>query len=449
VNPAFAPLQHFLEMARGAGLHISAAESIDAVRTVNVVGYANRDHLKDALGLVLAKTPEEKALYAEAFELYFRRERFDWAADAGKPADESAAMQAVPTSRLAQMLERNDSAAITATIEAAAQAVGLAQIRYFTQGALYTLRILREAGLIALEDEITALRRSGDAADAERATHIAGQVVTLRRAVRAYVDRHLEMFGRGDAEAMHSERLQAVRLSGVSARDLERLRLLTRRMARKLAARYARTRRRKLRGQLDIRRTIRRNVGWGGVPFVTHWKQRKIDKPDVLVLCDVSGSVAGVSQFLLMFLYALNEALSGLKAFAFAGGTINVSEILEHQAVEQAIPHILDKIGHQSSNYGNALAEFEAQWMKLITPKTTVIIVGDARGNNNDPRIDIFGRISSHARRLIWLNPEHPASWGTGDSDMLRYAPFCSLLRECNSLRHLDRAIGQMLAQQG
>lgn len=444
MNPASEPLRRFLETARGAGLHISAAESIDAARTVEVVGYADRDNLKNALGLVLAKTPDEKALYAEAFELYFRRERFDWTGDPSGSAPQTAA-----TSALARMLEHNDSAGITAAVEAAAVAVGLEQIRYFTQGGLYTLRILRQAGLGALEDEITALRGSGNAQDAARAERIAGQVKTLRAAVRAYVDRHLEMFGRGELEAMHTDRLQAARLSGVSARDLERLRALTRRMARKLAARYARTRRRKLRGQLDIRRTIRRNVGWGGVPFVTHWKQRKIDKHSVLVLCDVSGSVADVSQFLLMFLYALNEALSDLRAFAFAGGTIDVSEILEREPVEQAIHRILDAISHQSSNYGNALAEFEAQWMKLITPKTTVIIVGDARGNNNDPRIDIFERISSHARRVIWLNPEHPASWGTGDSDMPRYAPFCSLLRECNSLRHLDRAIGQMLAQQG
>jgi uncharacterized protein with von Willebrand factor type A (vWA) domain len=125
-----------------------------------------------------------------------------------------------------------------------------------------------------------------------------------------------------------------------------------------------------------------------------------------------------------------------------------VSELLDQQPVEEAIASILDKIGFQSSNYGNALAEFEDQWMHLVTPKTTVIIVGDARGNGANPRLDVFNRLSMRSKRLIWLNPEHPFSWGTGDSDMNRYMPFCSLVRMCNTLQHLDRAIGDMLKQQ-
>lgn len=461
-SPASEPLRRFLEMARGAGLRISAAESIDAARTLDVVGYGDRDNLKHALGLVLAKTPEEKVLYGEAFDLYFRRESFVWA---GQPPAPQAATDAPPPAAgslaqgggssgqplrtsLMQMLEHDDVAGISAAVEAAAVSIGLQNIRYFTQTGLYGLRILRRIGLQALEDDMAALRRSGDPADAARAERLADRIRLLRESVRAYVDRHLDMFGKADAEQFRADRLKSARLSSVSARDMERLRILVRLMARKLAARYARTRRRKLRGQLDIRRTFRRNIGWGGVPFVTFWKQKKIEKPRVVVLCDVSGSVAEVSQFLLMFLYALNEALSDIHAFAFAGSTLDVSDILERQPVEEAIHSIMDRIGYQSSNYGNALAEFSANWMRLITPKTTVIIVGDARGNNNDPRVDILEDLANRARRIIWLNPEHPASWGTGDSDMPRYAPFCGLVRECNTLQHLDRAISQMLAQQ-
>jgi uncharacterized protein with von Willebrand factor type A (vWA) domain len=226
---------------------------------------------------------------------------------------------------------------------------------------------------------------------------------------------------------------------------MERMRVLVRQMAKKLAARYAKTRRRRLRGQLDVRRTLRKNMGWGGVPFITVWKQKRIEKPRVMVLCDVSGSVAAMSQFLLMFLYALNETLSDIRSFAYSGSLIEVSEILEKEPVEQAIEKILDVIGFGSSNYGNALADFEEGWMRHVTNKTTIIILGDARGNNNDPRTDILARLSQRSKRIIWLNPEYPTMWGTGDSDMNRYAPFCNLLMECSTLRHLDRAISGIL----
>ena len=123
------------------------------------------------------------------------------------------------------------------------------------------------------------------------------------------------------------------------------MRVLVRAIARKLATRYAKPRRRRLRGQLDVRRTVRRNMGWGGIPFITVWKEKRIEKPRVLVLCDVSGSVAAMAQFLLMFLYALNEALADIRSFAFAGSLIEVSEILEHEPIEAAITRILGIIG--------------------------------------------------------------------------------------------------------
>ena len=446
----FEPLRRFLDVARGVGLRISSAESIDAIRALEVVGYSDKAFLKDALGLVLAKTPSEKALYDEAFERYFRREGFLWSGeDRSDPvASEAPGSGSRVLSSLAQMLESNDRVGVTAAVEAAAAATGVQSIRYFTQTGLYSLRILRQAGLGELEGDIDAMERSGLPEEMARAQRLKGQLKGLREAVRTFVDGQLEMFGREDAEQFREDRLKTARLSGISQRDMIRMRTLVRQMARKLASRYARTRRRQLRGQLDVRKTMRRNVGWGGVPFLTHWKQRKIEKPRVLVLCDVSGSVAEVSQFLLMFLYALNEALSDIHSFAFAGSTIDVSELLDRQPVEEAIASILDKIGFQSSNYGNALAEFEDQWMHLVTPKTTVIIVGDARGNGANPRLDVFNRLSMRSKRLIWLNPEHPFSWGTGDSDMNRYMPFCSLVRVCNTLQHLDRAIGDMLKQQ-
>jgi uncharacterized protein len=454
------PLRRFLQVARGAGLRVSAAEGIDAARAVGIVGFSDRDVLKDTLGLLLAKTPEEKAAYDEVFDIYFKRDEFAGGDPGGREA--SPAPEQDPTAMpsngsggegmggqggqsLGSLLADDDRATLATAMEQAARDAGIENIRFFTQKNLYARRILDRMGLRALERDMEAMRQSGTPEGLGRAQFLEGKVEALRDSVRDFVERNLLLFARGDTEKFREELLKSARLSNLERRDLDRMRVLVRQMAKKLAARYAKTRRRRLRGQLDTRRTLRRNMGWGGIPFITVWKQKRIEKPRVMVLCDVSGSVAAMAQFLLMFMYAVNEALSDIRSFAFAGSLIEVSEILEKEPVEEAITKIMSLIGYGSSNYGNSFADFEDGWMKYVTNKTTVIILGDARGNRTDPRTDVVGRLSERCKRIIWLNPEYRSAWGTGDSDMYRYAPFCNLVTVCNTLRHLERTITEIL----
>jgi uncharacterized protein len=448
------PLRRFLQVARGAGLRVSAAEGIDAARAVDVVGYADRAVLKDTLSFVLAKTPDEKCLFDECFELYFKRDEF-----AGPDAQEPAFPPPGPSisgdgaggqgggATLSQMLLDDDRAAMASAMEQAARDAGLENIRFFTQKNLYARRILDRMGLRAFEREIETLRQSGDDDAIVRAGRLDAHLEALRDSVRDFVERHLVLFARGETERFREELLKNARLSNLERRDLDRMRVLVRAMAKRLAARYAKTRRRHLRGQLDLRRTLRRNMGWGGVPFITVWKQKRIEKPQVMVLCDVSGSVAPMAQFLLMFLYAVHEALSDIRSFAFAGSLIEVSQILEKKEIEDAISEIMQTIGYGSSNYGNSLADLEDGWGALVTNKTTIIILGDARGNRTDPRTEIMARLAQRAKRIIWLNPEYRSAWGTGDSDMYRYAAYCNLVTVCNTLRHLERVITDLLEE--
>jgi uncharacterized protein with von Willebrand factor type A (vWA) domain len=450
MQQASEPLRQFLQAARSAGMRVSAAEGIDAARAVQIVGYADRTMLKDTLSLVLAKTPDEKHLFDECFELYFKRDSL--AQDDAVPDElPNPTMQAgfggegiggAGGRSLSQMLLDDDRAALAAAMEEAARESGIQNIRFFTQKNLYARRVLDRMGLRQVERDLDTLRKEGDAAIADR---LENRVEALRDQARDLVERNLLLFARGETEKFREELLKSARLSNLERRDLERMRVLVRAMAKRLAARYAKTRRRRLRGQLDVRRTLRRNMGWGGVPFVTVWKQKRIEKPRVMVLCDVSGSVAAMAQFLLMFLYALNEALKDIRSFAFAGSLIEVSDILEAEPIETAIAKIMHIIGFGSSNYGNSLADFEAGWMPLVSGKTTVIILGDARGNRTDPRTNIMQRLSQRAKRVIWLNPEYRSAWGTGDSDMFRYAPYCNLVTVCNTLRHLERIIADLL----
>lgn len=449
------PLLDFFRAARGAGLRISPAESIDAVRAVEVVGFGERERLRDTLSLVLAKTVEEKRLFGECFDLFFSRESFK--AEAPPPPDETAAPPGAeappgggggdPTGGgggggpLARMLLEGDQAALATAMEAAAAQVGLSNIALFTQVNPYTRRIMEQMGLRELEGRIV---QGGEAAGQLRQGR-----EWLREQVRDFVRQHLRLFAEGENERHREARLAQTRLTAIDRRDHDRMRVIVRAMARRLAAQYGRTRRRARRGQLDARRTLRRNMGWGGTPFLTVWKQHRIEKPRLVVLCDVSGSVAALAQFLLLFLYSLNEALSGFRAFAFAGDLIEVSEILEREPIERAIPAIMDRIGFGSSNYGNSFVDFERGWMSILDSRTTVIILGDARGNRTDPRVDILKRIADRSRQVVWLNPEVRTVWGTGDSDMLRYAPHCRVTAVCNTLRHLERVITDLLRDGG
>ncbi len=447
------PLRQFLQAARGAGIRVSAAEGIDAARAVQLVGFADRTVLKDSLSLVLAKTPDEKNLFDECFDLYFKRGGFaqddddgDSPGDGRNPTPQggfgSEGMGGSGGASLSQLLLDDDRATLATAMEEAARESGIQNIRFFTQKNLYARRILDRMGLRQVERDIEALRKEDSHTTADR---LENRIEYLRDQARDLVERNLLLFARGETEKFREELLKSARLSNLERRDLDRMRILVRAMAKRLAARYAKTRRRRLRGQLDARRTLRRNMGWGGIPFITVWKQRRIEKPRVMVLCDVSGSVAAMAQFLLMFLYALNEALSDIRSFAFAGSLIEVSDILEAEPVETAIARIMHMIGFGSSNYGNSFADFEDGWMRLVTNKTTIIILGDARGNRTDPRTEIMQHLSQRAKRIIWLNPEFRSAWGTGDSDMFRYKPYCNVVTVCNTLRHLERVVSDLL----
>jgi uncharacterized protein with von Willebrand factor type A (vWA) domain len=452
------PLHRFLQASRSAGLRVSAAEGIDAARALRVVGYGDRTILKDALSLVLAKTPDEKALFEECFELFFKREDFGAtetdsdSEDYPRPdqgAGGSTGQGTGTSGNLGEMLLNDDRVALATAVEDAARESGVENIRFFTQTNLYTRRILDRMGLRGVERDLASLRRAATAAANAQANTLEERIERLRDQVRALVERNMLLFARGETEAFREDLLRSARLTSLERRDLDRMRVLVRAIARKLAARYGKPRRRKLRGQLDVRRTIRRNMAWDGIPFVTVWKQKRIEKPRVMVLCDVSGSVAAMAQFLLMFLYALTEALSDIRSFAFAGSLMEVSDILESEPIEGAIAKIMQVMGYGSSNYGNSLADFEAGWGRYVTNKTTLIILGDARGNRADPRMDVFQAITARAKRMIWLNPEYRTAWGTGDSDMLRYRPFCHIATVCNTLRHLERVVTEILKDGG
>ncbi|MBO0712234.1 MAG: VWA domain-containing protein, partial [Acetobacteraceae bacterium] len=345
-------------------------------------------------------------------------------------------------SRLAQMMLANDEVGLTAAMERAAEAVGVHNISLFTQTNLYARRILEQMGIRELEHDIENARSIEDYVALERLEQARAELIGQARTL---VERQLELFAAGATRELRERILRTARLSELDRRDFQRMRALVRELAKKLASRYGRNRKRDRKGYLDLRCTLRRNMAFDSVPFRTVWKQERIDKPRVMAICDVSGSVSSVSRFLLMFIYCLTDVLSDIRSFAFSSNLVEVSPIFEKEETEEAITHVLEKIGFGSTNYGVSLADFETLAMADLDRKTTVIILGDARGNRTEPRTDLMKMIFDRAGRVIWLNPEFRASWGTGDSDMLKYLPFCHQATVCNTVATLERVVTDLI----
>jgi len=438
-------LVRFLTILRASGVRISVAEELDAMLVAEVVGYQDRILLRDALGLTVAKSVEEQEIYGVCFDDFFNREELkEILADSDNgqnlPGEENNRF-----STLGQMLLDGDRTGLLLAIELAGNQIGISQIRLFTQINLYTERILEQMDLGGVQAEIGTMRRFGTPQMSQQADQLEIALENLREDVREYVRRQFEVFARGEPERIRDGFLYQIRLGSIKPRDKARLRIIIRQIARRLATRHARVLRKKRKGKLDVRRVIRTNIPNDGVLFRTAFRFKKIQRPKIVAICDVSGSVASSAEFLLFFLWNLREILSGVRAFAFSSDLIEVTEILDRLDPEEATKKIMNSIGFGATNYGNSLSTFRKNWMSIVDRKTTVIILGDARGKRTEPRIDIVRELSERAKRLIWLNPEQRQVWGTGDSDMLRYKPFIHLAKVCNSVANLETVVSDLL----
>jgi len=450
------PLEQFITALRAAEVRISVAEAIEAHEVVATFGYQDKSLLKDALSITVAKSQGEKESFNHTFDLFFARSEF---LDDGSSPDMDTAETGV---ELADMLLANDRQGLAQAMEQAAQAVGAENIRVFTQRSFFARRILDQMGLRELEQMTAGMgqeggqgqgqgggqgqgQSSGQGVSKEQATALQEGRTMLLAEARKFMDRQYELYARAAGEELRAEFLEQTRLANIDRRDFARMNRIVRRMAKKLAARYTRRHKRARRGHLDIRRTLRVNMAHDGIPFETVWKTKKIDRPKIVAICDVSGSVAAASQFLLMFLYSLNEVIAELRSFAFSGNLVEISAELEDNEVNAAIPLILDRVGFRSTDYGQALRDLKADFFDAIDRRTTVIILGDARSNDTDPEVAILRQIAERSKRVIWINPEPQSFWGSGDSEMPSYRPFCHVAKSCSTIKDFERIIDDLL----
>jgi len=329
------------------------------------------------------------------------------------------------------------------------QAAGIANMQYFIQKNPLTWKILNYMGMDGLDRDIKELSQAGGLSSQQQAQALRDIREQLTEHVRNFVGRHYDLYTREARNNINEGYLKNIKLSNIEERDFHQMHTIIKKMVKRLNDVHSRRKRSFRRGQLDFKKTLRKNITYGGPLFDIMWKRRKIDRPNVVVICDVSRSVSQVVRFFLLFLYSLNETIIKIKSFIFCNNLIEVSTIFDSHPLDEAVERLqsgtgLD-IGLSKTNYGQALRDFKGNWIDTVTKKTTVIILGDGRNNYFEPEPEILRLIQEKAKRLIWLNPETPSFWGSGDSDMKRYGPLCDLVRECNTLSHLERVVGDIL----
>ena len=481
-------LTQFIAALRNAEVRVSTAETLDAMNTVELVGYRDRDLLKNSLSLVLPKTADEKDSFGATFDQFFSFEDVSAAAitgedddvDDGEGAGEGEGQaegagagkgpggrgkrkkskiegdeepeedlghgeMAEPKSALGRLLMQDSQVELAMSMAAAAQEARLEEIQVFTQKGLYTRKVMDAMGLADLLREIGDLKQSFQVPERRLAQELKKRRDWLREQVRDYVERQFLLHADATGRRLREELLQKVKLSNVEHRNFRLVQEVVYRMAKKLMALHSRRRKIFKRGQLNVPRTLRHNMSYDGTIFDLHWKSVKVDRPKVFAICDVSGSVAAYARFMLMFLYSLEEVMPKVRSFAFSSDLAEVTELFERNGIEDAIAKTLRDYSGGSTDYGQAFADFRKLCMDDVDNRTTIVILGDARNNYGDPRTDILKELYDRSKRVIWLNPESRSTWNTGDAEMRKYTAYVHQAEECNSLMHLNRVVGNLL----
>ena len=443
-------LASFVNALRVQGIPAGPSETVDAAAALEVLGFEDRELVREGLAAALVRRGGQREVFDAAFDLYFpagigapERAREDRPADVEELRDQLA------------------SALADADEQALAQLAGLAVDMLGQYGsasgagggwsAHQTLdRLQPQTLLVRVLAAMGGM--SGEFTDRLQRDEVRRRIEGFRGQVRTEARRRAaEVRGR-DRVARHAIAPAADRVDFLiaSRSQLAELRRTIQPLSRKLATRLAARRKRTTRGQIDLRRTLRRSLSTGGVPLRPAYRHRRPGRPEIVLLCDLSGSVAGFANFTMLLVQALRDQFSKIRVFAFVDSTDEVTHMVTSGAADPAElgARMLSEAavvrwdGH--SDYGGALAGFTSNWLDAVGPRTSVLILGDARTNGGDPNLDALRAIKARARHVYWLNPERRAMWSTGDSAALAYADVVEM-HECRTVQQLSKLVTRLL----
>ncbi|KAA0083429.1 VWA domain-containing protein [Mycolicibacterium sp. P9-64] len=460
-------LVEFVEALRGVGIAVGPSETVDAGRVMSVLGLGDREVLREGLACAVLRRADHRDTYDAMFDLWFPaalgdRTILDDEDDAAKASPEGLPPQDVEAMReaLLKMLTDNPELGniddrLAAMIAQIVESFG----RYSSsRGPSYSsYQALKAMGLDELEGRLLAglLAGYGDEptpTQEEIAKAMAAKRISqLRKLVESETKRrtaeqlgrdHVQMYGIPQL----AENVEFLRASGEQLRQMKRV---VQPLARTLATRLAARRRRSRAGEIDLRKTLRKSMSTGGVPIEVVLKKPHPARPELVVLCDVSGSVAGFSHFTLQLVHALRQQFSRVRVFAFIDTTDEVTELFGPEAdLAVAVQRITREAGVYTrdghSDYGHAFVSFLENWPNVLSPRSSLLVLGDGRNNYRNPETDLLAHMVNASRHAHWLNPEPKHLWGSGDSAVPRYEDVITM-HECRSAKQLAGVIDQLL----
>ncbi len=449
----------FISALRASGVRISLAESADAFDAINHLGVKNRETFRLSLRTTLVKEANDLPVFEELFPLFFGEgdtPPMMNLSDDLTPEEAKMLAQALRqfNDQLRKMLEKliKGEQLSQEELDRLSRMVGLNQAGDLRYREWMVQRMKKALRFREVQDALRELAElmAQMGMDKERVD----QMRQLLQANQQAMEDQLRQFaGQRIAENMSQkppedalDNLMDRPFSALSDRDMERLRKEVQRLAAILRTRVALRQKRAKTGQLDAKATIRANLKHGSVPIIIKHRDRSL-KPKLVVICDVSTSMRSCSELMLSLLYAMQDQISKTFAFAFIDHLEFISPDFESREVGDAVSQVLERMpsGYYNTDLGYSLQNFTQDFLHTIDGRTTFIIVGDGRNNYNDPRLDLFTTVARRSRRTIWLNPEAVALWGTGDSDMLKYAPNCDVVLQAGTLSELTAAVDRLL----
>jgi len=461
-----ARLVEFSEVLRQNGLRISVSESLDAARAVGLSGLADREAFRAVLKSTLCKRAQDVDTFDRAFDFYF-----SGAAKTFEAIDR-ALLERIQEEKL---LEGDDLAmlmhwlprlqeALSPLSQAALQGNAAALARLFRQSALqldfgrlqstlqqgfFSRRLLTGAGVESMRSELSGLERELTARGLSPQglevvqSQLAQALRSVEDAARREVQRQAQARLRKPTGGLNDRAFHTLGRAEVDAAQRS-----VRALAEKLKSRLTRKQASRRKGALNPLKTLRKNLSAGGVPMVPYFRRRRPQRPDVVVLCDVSDSVRNASRMMLLFAYTLQTLFSRVRSFIFVSDVGEATSYFKDAKPEAALERALagDIISLASnSNYGRALANFARGELGSVTRRTTVLVIGDGRNNYNPANAWALEDLKRKAKRVVWICTEPRSSWGFGDSEMLTYEKACSQVVTVQTLADLERVAQQLI----
>ena len=442
-----ARVSSFVDELRRVGIPVSISEHLDAVRALTRVPLEDRAAFKAALAATLVKHADHLDAFDTVFEVWFSL-ALSIVVD-GEPVGLTAAGDDL-AERVAAALAAGDEAALSELARlGVARHANISADRRLGGGSYELYRTLRSLELDATLERLLGEGSAESSLDQRlRRDELEQRARRLRDQVEAEVRRRLvaERGAEAVSGALRRPLPVDVDFMHASRDELVALRRCLHPLTRALAARLARRRRSRHRGRLDIRSTVRHSLGTGGVPIEPQFRRSHPAKPEIWVVADISGSVAAFARFTLALVHAVSSQFSAVRSFAFIDGVDEVTRFFGapddfDAAVRRVNTEAEVVAGEGHSDYGAALAAFSARYGSDVGPRTTVLVLGDARSNYHDGQPWVLEELARSARHVYWLNPEPRAYWDTGDSIMGSYAPHCDGVFECRTLRQLGRFV--------